>query len=77
VQRLALRPKEAAKLLGVSKSHLLRQVKEGQVRGVRFGPGRVLIPVSEIERLLGEPIPPEVLEALEKEPPARAGAGER
>jgi hypothetical protein len=55
-------------------------VREGQMRGVRFGPGRVLIPVSEVERLLGEPIPPEVLEALEaleKEPPARAEAGER
>jgi len=77
VQRLALKPREAAKLLGVSRSHLLRQVKEGQVRGIRFGKGRILIPVSEVARLLGEPIPPEVLEALEKEPPARAGAGER
>jgi len=76
VRRLALRPKEAAKLLGVSKSHLLKQVREGRVRGIRFGKGRVLIPVSEIERLLGEPIPPEVLEALEKEPPAGQGEGE-
>jgi len=74
VKRLALRPKEAAQLLGVSKSHVLRMVREGHLRGIKFGKGRVLIPVSEVERLMGEPIPPEVLEALEKETSAQGGA---
>jgi len=79
VQRRALRPRKAAKLLVISESHLLRMVKEGQVEGIRFGKGCIFIPVSEVERLpvspsesnLGEPIRPEGMEA-----PARGGAGE-
>jgi excisionase family DNA binding protein len=47
---------EVAALLGVHRSSVYRALRAGELRSVRFG-GRVLVPVAEVERLLGERLP--------------------
>lgn len=52
---LALRPREAAKALGISARHLWQLTKDGQVPCVRVGAGRrktVLYPVTELQAWL-------------------------
>lgn len=49
--RLAVSPGEAAKRLYVSKAHVYRMVKSGEIKSARLG-GRILIPVSELERVI-------------------------
>ena len=48
-----LKPKEAAKLLGVHPLTLYRWAKSGKIRYVRTPTGRYLYPLSEINRILG------------------------
>lgn len=43
----------AATILGVSRSLVMKQVKDGTIPSLRLG-GRVLVPVSGLRRLLGE-----------------------
>ena len=52
-ERLALRPREAAQLLGVSERHLHNLTKRGDVPCVRFGRA-VGYPVESLRRWLAE-----------------------
>jgi len=52
---LALRPREAAKALGISPRHLWQLTKDGHIPCVRVGAGTrktVLYPVAELEAWL-------------------------
>jgi excisionase family DNA binding protein len=52
---LALRPREAAKALGVSARHLWQLTKDGHIPCVRVGSGKrktVLYPVTELQAWL-------------------------
>ncbi|MEP0774034.1 MAG: helix-turn-helix domain-containing protein [Acidobacteriota bacterium] len=51
-QKLAYRVKEAAAALGVSQPFVYRLIAEGEIRVTRLGRRAVLIPRTEIERLL-------------------------
>ncbi len=48
----------AARILGISSYHFRRLCETGLVRGERLPSGQWRVPVSEIERLQREPIPP-------------------
>jgi len=69
VKRQTLSIRQVAAILGISPRHAYDLAKSGELRAIRLG-RRVVVPVAEVEALLGRP-----LEA-EEEPPARAGAGE-
>ena len=43
---------QMAAALGISKSLAYELVKSGQIRSIRLGTKRIVIPVSEIEKLL-------------------------
>jgi excisionase family DNA binding protein len=52
---LALRPREAAKALGISPRHLWQLTKDGQIPCVRVGSGKrrtVLYPVADLQTWL-------------------------
>jgi excisionase family DNA binding protein len=52
---LALRPREAAKALGISARHLWQLTKDGHIPCVRVGNGRrktILYPVAELQAWL-------------------------
>jgi excisionase family DNA binding protein len=44
---------ESARILSVSRDSVLRAVKRGEIRTVKFG-RRVLVPRVELERVVGE-----------------------
>lgn len=52
-KRAALSKAEFAARLGVSKDSVNRAILKGRVKVVRFG-RRVLIPVSELQRVMGQ-----------------------
>jgi excisionase family DNA binding protein len=52
MERRALRVREVATALGVSRSTLYRLLADGQVRAVRLGRRTLVIPADEIERIL-------------------------
>ena len=53
---LAVDGPAAAELLGIGYTTLRRRIADGTIRAVRLG-GRVLVPLTELERLLaGEPM---------------------
>lgn len=54
VRPFALRPADAAKALSIDRSTLYRMEKQGRIFMSRSG-GITWVPVSEIERLLGQP----------------------
>ncbi len=56
IQKLYYSPTEAAGVLSLSRPHLYRLVKRGDIKAVKFG-ARVLIPREEIHRLEFEPYP--------------------
>lgn len=54
---LALRPREAAKALGISPRHLWQLTKDGLIPSVRVGAGKrrtVLYPVAELQAWLAQ-----------------------
>jgi excisionase family DNA binding protein len=51
IERRALRPKEAAKAYGVSRTLIYEWIKKGQLASVRLGGAR-LIPVAALEALI-------------------------
>ena len=58
---LSYRPREAARLLGVSARTLYEWTRAGRVRCVRVGPGKraaVLYPVDALRQLLAAPAVP-------------------
>lgn len=60
-QPLALRPREAAKMLSISDRTLWRLTKEGKIPCVKLGEGRthaVLYPISELEKFLSQMVAP-------------------
>lgn len=52
MQKATLSVPEAAKVLGISRSLLYQLVKTGQIRSLKLGQRRVVIPVSVIEQML-------------------------
>ncbi len=56
MRKLVFSITEAAKLLGVHPNTIRRMVWRGELRPVRLG-RRVLIPLTEVERLLGAAVP--------------------
>jgi excisionase family DNA binding protein len=44
-----------AALLGIGESTVYDRIADGTIRGVRLGPRRIVIPKTEIERLLSAP----------------------
>jgi excisionase family DNA binding protein len=51
LERRALRPKEAARAYGVSRTLIYEWLKTGRLKSVRLGGAR-LIPVEALERLI-------------------------
>ena len=52
-----LRPQEVCSTLGISYSTLRRWIRDGKIKAVRTPTGRIRIPKSEIERILGREVP--------------------
>jgi excisionase family DNA binding protein len=53
MERLAYSVREAAAALGVSSRTIVREIQRGHLRAARVGK-RVLVPQSELERLISE-----------------------
>lgn len=51
---ILLKPREAARMLGIHVLTLWRWAKTGRIRAVRTPTGRYLYPLSEIKRILGQ-----------------------
>ena len=45
-------PLQAAALLGLSKNTMYKHIKDGTIRSVRLGEGRIRIPASELNNLI-------------------------
>lgn len=61
--RLAYRPAEVARMLGIPRSTLYDLIRRGELRSVRVGKPRrgiLLVPAEELVRLLKAPGPSEV-----------------
>ena len=52
--RLTLTPKEACRLLGLSRGLMYEAIRTGQIPSIRIG-RRILIPRAALERLLENP----------------------
>lgn len=48
-------PVDAARQLSISRTSLYRLIRRGDLRTVKIGAGRTVIPTSEIDRLLALP----------------------
>lgn len=55
MERLALKPEEAARLLGVSTATVYRSIKAKEIDAERIG-GRILIPAAALVARFGEPV---------------------
>jgi excisionase family DNA binding protein len=53
--RAALKRLEACRVIGISPSTLDRRIRERAIRATKVG-GVVLVPVDEIERIIGAPL---------------------
>lgn len=53
MDKIAVSKAEAARLLSLSNRTVDRRLADGSIRHVKIG-GRVVIPVAELERLVGE-----------------------
>ena len=51
--KLASSISETAEKLGVSRDSVIRAIQRGDLKAIRFGK-RVLVPTSELKRILGE-----------------------
>lgn len=52
-QERLLRPREFCEIVGISYQTFKRWVREGKIRAVRLQSGRLRVPYSEVERILG------------------------
>lgn len=50
--QLAVKPKEAAKMLGISTNLIYKMIKAGEIQAIRLGPRRLLVPVAALEKLV-------------------------
>lgn len=50
--RAGLSPQEIMAITGVSKSFVYKAIAEGQLRAVRVGARKLIIPVAEVKKLL-------------------------
>lgn len=57
MQKLAVRVREAASLIGLKEPTVRAYIRKGKIRAVKVGRA-VLVPVSELERLVREGVPP-------------------
>lgn len=53
MDKIAVSKREAARLLSLAPRTLDRRLADGSIRAIRIG-GRVVVPVAELERLVGE-----------------------
>lgn len=58
MQKLAVRVREAASLIGLKEPTVRAYIRKGKIRAVKVGRA-VLVPVSELERLVREGVPPQ------------------
>ena len=58
--RPTLKVREAALLLGVSHETLYAAIRRGELRAIKLG-NRVIVPVAEVEGMLGHKLSPESL----------------
>ncbi len=56
MQKLAVRVREAASLIGLKEPTVRAYIRKGKIRAVKVGRA-VLVPVSELERLVREGVP--------------------
>ena len=54
---MAMSPRDAARAIGISRSSLYRQIKQGRIRTVKLG-RRTLVPTSALAELIGEEVLP-------------------
>ena len=52
--RAGLAPKEFARITGRGDATIYRWIKSGYVKAVRIGPRLLIIPMGEVERILGQ-----------------------
>lgn len=52
IGQMGFSPAEAAKIIGISRTQAYRLVELGEIRSTRIGERRIIVPKSEIERLL-------------------------
>lgn len=52
VRHMAVKPDEAAKMLGVGRSFIYAKIKSGEIQAIRLGERRLLVPVAALEKLL-------------------------
>jgi excisionase family DNA binding protein len=50
--KAAVTPAEAFEMLSISRTTGYAMLKDGRLRSVRIGPHKIIVPVTEIERLL-------------------------
>lgn len=53
IERLAFRPEEAAEAIGVSRSQIYKEIKEGRVKSFKYG-AATLIRREELEKLIDQ-----------------------
>lgn len=54
IDKLAVNPSEAGRLLGVSRPTMYRLISKGKIKAKRLGKRKTLIAISELRRFLGE-----------------------
>lgn len=54
LERAGYSPKEFARLANIGEATIYRWIKSGEVKALRLGPRLLLIPMGEVERLLGQ-----------------------
>lgn len=52
VKRQAFSPVEVATMLGCSRTLVYELIAKGKIAAKRISPGRIIVPVSEVEKLL-------------------------
>lgn len=49
---IAVSPNQAARMIGVGRNLVYQMIKAGEIRAIRLGERRLLVPLSELNRLL-------------------------
>jgi len=52
VRTLAVKPEEAARMLGIGRNLVYEMIKSGEIPAVRLGERRLLVPIAALEKLL-------------------------
>jgi excisionase family DNA binding protein len=52
IKSLAVKPEEAARMLGIGRNLMYEMIKSGDIQAIRLGERRLLVPVAALEKLL-------------------------